>query len=171
MENSLELVDAMQTRSDVGFVFVGRGSHSQRLRTEAAQRKLSNVLFFDEIEASEIPGLYGQCHVGIVALDVRHKTHNIPGKFISYMQARLPVLAMINPGNDLEAMIATHAVGEVTTQINTSMLREKAERLLGTIEKNEAMGDRCRDLYQSLFTPEKAVAQIVQALQTRAVAS
>jgi len=171
MDNILELVDAMQTRSDVGFVFVGRGSHSQRLKTDAAQRKLSNVLFFDEIEASEIPGLYAQCHVGIVALDVRHKTHNIPGKFISYMQAGLPVLAMINPGNDLEAMIATHAVGEVTTQINTMTLREKAERLLDVIAENDAMGDRCRELYRSLFTPEEAVAQIVQALQMRAIAS
>ncbi|HAL38219.1 MAG TPA: glycosyltransferase WbuB, partial [Polaromonas sp.] len=40
-----------------------------------------------------------------VALDPRHKTHNIPGKFLSYMQAGLPVLASINPGNDLADVI------------------------------------------------------------------
>jgi len=44
------------------------------------------VVFHDEIEPSEIPGLYSQCHAGIVALDPRHKTHNLPGKFLSYMQ-------------------------------------------------------------------------------------
>jgi hypothetical protein len=33
-----------------------------------------------------------------VALDPRHQTHNIPGKFLSCMQAGLPVLASINPG-------------------------------------------------------------------------
>jgi len=63
------------------------------------------VLFYDEIDPDEIPGLYAQCHVGIVALDPRHKTHNIPGKFLSYMQSGLPVLASINPGNDLVELI------------------------------------------------------------------
>ena len=34
-----------------------------------------------------------------------HKTHNLPGKFLSYMQSGLPVLASINPGNDLAELI------------------------------------------------------------------
>jgi hypothetical protein len=54
------------------------------------------VVFHDEIHPDEIPGLYAQCHVGMVALDPRHKTHNIPGKFLTYMQSGLPVLANIN---------------------------------------------------------------------------
>ena len=38
----------------------------------------------DEIDPTEMPGLYAQRHVGVVALDPRHKTHNIPGKFLSW---------------------------------------------------------------------------------------
>jgi hypothetical protein len=33
--------------------------------------RLANVLFFDEIHPDENPGLYAQCHVGLVALDHR----------------------------------------------------------------------------------------------------
>lgn len=72
----------------------------------------------------EIPGLYAQCHVGIVALDPRHKTHNLPGKFLSYMQAGLPVLASINPGNDLAELIQKKGLGEsarITRQIRYSV--------------------------------------------------
>ena len=47
----------------------------------------------------------------IVALDPRHKTHNIPGKFLTFMQAGLPVLVSINPGNDLICLIEQEQVG------------------------------------------------------------
>ena len=77
---------SLYSRRDIGFLFVGRGSDARRLRTVAKARGLDNVVFHDEIDSSEIPGLYSQCHVGIVALDPRHKTHNLPGKLLSYMQ-------------------------------------------------------------------------------------
>ena len=79
----LDLATALQTRPDIGFVFVGRGSDAATLRATAASRGLHNTLFFDEIDPDHIPGLYAQCNVGLVALDPRHRTHNIPGKFIS----------------------------------------------------------------------------------------
>jgi len=166
MDTILAFVQAMSGKPDVGFVFVGRGSDSERLRAEAFGRKLNNVLFFDEIDPDEIPGLYQQCHVGIVALDVRHKTHNIPGKFISYMQASLPVLAMINPGNDLEQIIVSNDVGVVSIQADTDVLTDKASQLLSRLESNNELPGRCRSLYEQLFAPEIAVSQIVRAFQS-----
>ena len=71
------------------------------------------MLFFDEIDSSEIPGLLAQCHVGLVALHPDHKTHNIPGKFVSYVQYGLPVLARVNGGTDLERLIEDEGVGKV----------------------------------------------------------
>ena len=67
--------------------------------------KLDNILFFDEINPDEVPSLLKMCHVGLISLDLRHKSHNIPGKFLSYLQAGLPVLAKINPGTDLQNII------------------------------------------------------------------
>lgn len=165
MDHILAFVDAMQARTDVGFLFVGRGSDSQRLRDEVEQRQLQNVLFYDEIDPDEIPGLYAQCDVGIVALDVRHKTHNIPGKFISYMQSGLPVMALINPGNDLEQMIVSNQVGVVSTHPDTAGLVVKASELLQRLDNShDDMSGRCRTLYQQLFSPQSAVTQIVEAL-------
>ncbi|OFE11766.1 glycosyltransferase WbuB [Pseudohongiella acticola] len=166
MNTILAFAQAMSEKPEVGFVFVGRGSDSERLRAEALRRKLDNVLFFDEIDPDEIPGLYQQCDVGIVALDVRHKTHNIPGKFISYMQAGLPVLAMINPGNDLQQLIVSNNVGVVSTQADADVLTGKASELLSRLESDQEISGRCRSLYEQLFAPEIAVSQIVRALQS-----
>ena len=164
----LELTERLHSRKDIGFVFVGRGSDAQRLRLDAESRGLDNVIFFDEIDPTEIPGLYAQCHVGIVALDPRHKTHNIPGKFLSYMQAGLPVLASINPGNDLEEMINCEGVGRVCTDYSAATLQRLAIDLLdevtGNTTNNQAVSARCKALSAKLFSPEVAVKQIVSAL-------
>ncbi|HWU75227.1 MAG TPA: glycosyltransferase family 4 protein, partial [Rhodanobacter sp.] len=74
----IDLADRLKTRDDVGFLFVGRGSEVGRLAEVVTVRGLNNVLFHEEIDPDEIPDLYAQCHVGLVALDPRHKTHNIP---------------------------------------------------------------------------------------------
>jgi len=161
----LDLAERLKQRSDIGFLFVGRGSDADRLRAEAKQRALDNLVFFDEIDPDEIPGLYAQCHVGLIALDPRHKTHNIPGKFLSYMQAGLPVLASINPGNDLVEIISTEQVGRVCTDTSAESMAANAVELIESLGTDSGFYDRCERLASRLFSPEVAVKQIVSALQ------
>lgn len=164
MDIFLDLAESMLGRRDIGFLFVGRGSEVQRLRVEAGRRKLNNVAFYDEIDSAEIPGLYAQCHVGLISLDPRHTTHNIPGKFISYMRAGLPVLACVNPGNDLVDIIRHENVGRVCTNRSPEILQQLAEELLALISVDGGLSHRCKMLAEQNFSPSAVVKQIVDAL-------
>jgi len=167
MDVFLDLASAMKDRRDAGFIFVGRGSDAARFAARAERERLDNVLFHDEIEPSEIPGLLAQCHAGIVALDPRHKSHNIPGKFLTYMQAGLPVLARINPGNDLEGLIRDENVGRVCCGGDADALRNLAEQVLDDRTLLDGVSGRARALWKSLFSTQQAVNQIVRALSGR----
>ena len=172
MSVMLDLAERLRSSTEVGFLFVGRGSDAQSMRANAVKRGLDNVVFHDEVDPAEIPGLYAQCHVGIVALDPRHKTHNIPGKFLSYMQAGLPVLAAINRGNDLVGLIESEGVGRVCTDHSVDTLQRLALELVVGVAANggvpstgnTAVSARCKALSARLFSPEAAVRQIVAAL-------
>ncbi len=164
MDILLDLADRLRERSDLGFLFVGRGSDASRLQASAVARRLDNVVFHEELEPWEIPGLFAQCHIGLVALDPRHKTHNIPGKFLTYMQAGLPVLARINPGNDLADLIDREGVGRVCTDDSVISLQRLALELVEDQASPETTAVRCRDLFAKLFSPVTAVQQIVAAL-------
>jgi glycosyltransferase involved in cell wall biosynthesis len=164
MDVFIDLAIRMRARSDVGFLFVGRGSDAARFAAMVEEQGLDNVLFHDEIEPKEIPGLLQQCHVGIVALDPRHKSHNIPGKFLTYMQAGIPVLARINPGNDLGTMIQQEGVGRVCTGGDAATLEALATDLLANPSEMEQARDRGRRLSERLFSSAAAVRQIVEAL-------
>ena len=160
----LELAAKLRSRSDVGFLFVGRGSDAARLKATAQERRLDNVVFFDEIHPDEIPDLYAQCSAGIVALDPRHKSHNIPGKFLTYMQSGLPVLANVNAGNDLAQMIRDESVGQVCDSHAVDELSQLADKLLSQIEVDSGLPGRCRRLFEREFAVERTVQQIVAAL-------
>ena len=160
----LDLAEKLVFRSDVGFLFVGRGSDVGRLRKTAELRQLCNVVFFDEIHPDEIPDLYSQCSAGIVALDPRHKSHNIPGKFLTYMQSGLPVLANINAGNDLAQLIRNERVGQVCESNRVEDLLNFTNLLLTQIETDTSFSERCSRLFEREFAVERAVQQIVAAL-------
>ena len=170
MDILLDLAEKLRNRPDVGFLLVGRGSDSARMKAAAQARQLDNVVFFDEIDPDEIPDLYAQCHAGIVALDPRHKSHNIPGKFLTYMQSGLPVLANINAGNDLALLIRDERVGHVceTNQVDELLLL--TEKLLDQIQTDSGLSARCAALFEREFAVENTVKQIVAALSKTAAA-
>jgi len=164
MDIILDLVERLRDRQDIGFLFVGRGSEVSRLRASAEERALGNVIFYDEIDPREIPGLLAQCHIGLVALDPRHKTHNIPGKFLTYMLAGLPVLARINAGNDLVDLIKREGVGRVYVGESLDALQTLAEELCDDKAGRALMSSQARSLAQSSFSVTAAANKIVAAL-------
>ena len=164
MDILIELAKRLLPQKNIGFLFVGRGSEARRLSEIAQAQGLDNILFYDEIDPDEIPGLYAQCHFGLVSLDPRHKTHNIPGKFLTYMQSGLPVLANINPGNDLSALIAEENVGRASVDGSVETLQRLALELVDSLGADTGVAERCKQLSARLFSPEAAVKQIVAAL-------
>ena len=168
-----ELIRYLILKEDksIGFVFVGRGSEVDTLKAKIQNGTLPNALFFDEIDPLEIPGLYSQCNMGLLSLDLRHSTHNIPGKFLSYMRAGLPVFANVNPGNDLEFLASNYKIGMVCTILDEQSLEKVANLLRDTVAamkseyyRNEiSLG--CRKITEELFDPNIAVEQIVNIFE------
>jgi glycosyltransferase involved in cell wall biosynthesis len=151
-------------RTDIGFLFIGRGSEVKRYQKEVLTLGLQNILVKDEIPASEIPELYAQCDFGLVFLDPRHQTHNIPGKFISYMKNGLPVIACINKGNDLFELIQKNNVGYVFEDIPCNEVINGITDMVDNTSQMTLQRNQCINLASSLFSSKAAVEQITKSL-------
>ena len=92
-----------------------------------------------------------------------HKTHNIPGKFVSYVQYGLPVLARVNAGTDLEKLIEKKGVGKVYSGSSVTELKRLAEELADNHDLRRSMSERGRELGAGMFSPDAAARQIVAA--------
>lgn len=108
--------------------------------------------------------MFEQCYVGLVALDPRHRSHNILGKFLNYLQSGLPVLANVNTGNDLAGPIREHQVGQMSQNNALVLLKRMAERVLKQRNVNTGMAKQCTALFDKHLAVEAKVKQIVAAL-------
>lgn len=120
----INVAEKLKNNDEIGFLFIGRGSQFEKMRNMAYKKSIPNVLFYEQIKNEQIISLYKQCQFGIVILDRRHKTHNIPGKFLSYLHSGLPVFALVHPNNDLIPFINNKKVGIATSTFEEEQIME-----------------------------------------------
>jgi glycosyltransferase involved in cell wall biosynthesis len=153
-----EIVKKLSENSKIGFIFVGRGSEMRSLRQKIEKQNIDSVMFFDEISPKEVSALYTQCHIGLIILDPRHTTHNIPGKFMSYMGAGLPSFALVNSGNDLLELINDNRVGTAFSDISAAP--KHLQFMLDSVLPDPDLPLRCESVLKNYFTVEQAVSKI-----------
>ena len=163
--NSLvELIKFFSSDSTVGFLIIGRGSEMGSLRKRAQLEGWQNAIFHDEVSSEKIGSIIEQCDIGLIFLDERHRTHNIPGKLLAYLQAGIPVLAKVNIGNDLLKIIPEESLGQVWAENSRSRFEEMALKVLQSA-RNSIDAQAVRSFLKSRFSVENAASQICKTFQ------
>lgn len=101
------LADRVADRGHV--LVVGEGLAFRELRESASSR--DNLHILDSVPQERFLSVALQCDLGLILLNRNLKTHNVPGKLLTYVEAGLPVLASVNRGNDLAELIHSHNAG------------------------------------------------------------
>ena len=77
------------------------------------------------------------------------------------MEAGIPVLAKVNPGNDLIKLILQYDVGVVTISDSLDDLEVALANLCNKIKTDKAISSRCQELAKELFSSDRAAEQIL----------
>jgi len=162
MDNLLRLSQHLADRDQVRFLLVGSGSERPRLEAQAERLRLGNVVFHPEIEPHQLRGLLRCCHIGLISLDRRLRSHNIPGKLLSYLEAGLPVLASVNPGNDIKTIVERAGAGMVFWNGDDEALANAVNRMLDEGNERAHMASAARRLCRSQFSSRAAAEQIIR---------
>jgi O26-antigen biosynthesis N-acetyl-L-fucosamine transferase len=89
------------------------------------------------------------------------RSQNFPGKMLGYMYHALPMLASINPGNDLKAMLESAKAGLVCINGQDDTFASYARRLATDGNLRRQLGHNARALLESTFSVSKAAGQIL----------
>jgi glycosyltransferase involved in cell wall biosynthesis len=162
IENFAKTMLDLKERMDLGFLIIGRGSKKEWLNEFIQLHQLKNAILLDEVDLKTLDMYYRQCHGGLVFLDPSHRSHNIPGKFISYLEAGLPVVACVNPTNDLVNIIASEGLGLVVDDPNE--FANKLGMFIDEINDYSDYGRRARAFYEKHYRPNAIARQIITAI-------
>ncbi len=108
------LMDCLQNQRDndkVFFLIVGDGTEYGKLHSFVSSGTVKNVKLLRQMPRDEYDKMIAACDVGMIFLDYRFTIPNFPSRLLSYMQARLPVLAVTDVNTDIGKIIVENDFG------------------------------------------------------------
>lgn len=107
------LIDCLRAAKDAGvyFLIIGDGTEYGKLEAFVNQEKPKHVKLMKRLPKEDYDAMVGSCDVGMIFLDHRFTIPNFPSRLLSYMQARIPVLAVTDSNTDIGKVIVEGGFG------------------------------------------------------------
>ena len=98
-------IDSQKNNPDAIFLIVGDGTEYHILADYVATASPERVRLMQRLPREDYDTLVGACDVGMIFLDHRFSIPNFPSRLLSYMQAKIPVLAVTDSNTDVGRII------------------------------------------------------------------
>lgn len=107
----IKCLKSQERNEDVFFLIVGDGTEFGKLEAYINDADQKNVKLMKRIPKEDYDTLVGACDVGMIFLDYRFTIPNFPSRLLSYMQAKIPVLAVTDISTDVGKVIVEAGFG------------------------------------------------------------
>lgn len=107
----LECLKTQLENEKVYFLIAGGGTEYNTIAAFFKEFKPNNMKLLKQLPKKEYDKLIAACDIGMIFLDHRFTIPNFPSRLLSYMQAKLPVLAVTDPNTDIGKIIVDGGFG------------------------------------------------------------
>lgn len=112
------------------FLIVGDGTEYGKIESYVNKYHQSNLKLMKHLPKEEYDTLVGACDVGLIFLDHRFTTPNFPSRLLSYMQAKLPVIACTDTSSDVGTTIEKGKFGWWIVSENSENFKSLVNKVL-----------------------------------------
>jgi len=163
LETVLDAAAQLQD-SPIQFAIVGEGVQKQALMEKAAAARLRNVRFYPFQPIERYGEVLAAADVTLVSLKSAATFASVPSKIYKQMAAARPIVAITNPGNELDHLIGDAQCGVTTAPGDAGGLAAALRRALENRAAFAEMGRNGRVYLEQNRSRAKCVAQIETAL-------
>ncbi|MBO5851487.1 MAG: glycosyltransferase family 4 protein [Clostridia bacterium] len=107
----IDCLKAQKNNEEVFFLIVGSGTEYGKLEEYCLESNSKNVKLMKALPREDYDKMIGACDVGLIFLDFSFTVPNFPSRLLSYMQAKLPVLACTDVNTDVGKFIVSKGFG------------------------------------------------------------
>ena len=161
LKNVVKLAFSLKNEKSAYFLLVGDGSEVLKLKKMIDELNLHNIKILDSVDQSTYFSMLSEFDVGLISLDKKFKTSNFPGKMLGYLYFSKPILASINPGNDLQEILLNNNAGMVSINGDDDKFLENSLYLINNTEARINIGNKGNQLLKNVFSVNKAALQIL----------
>ena len=135
----LECLDALKTREDIHFVIAGDGTEYGKIQNWINCSKPQNVTLFKRLPKDDYEMLAQNCDVGLIFLDHRFTIPNYPSRLLSYLAAKMPIIAATDPNTDIGSIAQENGYGYWCESKNVNAFVACVDKML--VRDRRAMGN------------------------------
>ena len=107
----IKCLEKVKDNKDTFFLVVGNDTEYPRLEEYVKNASPENLRLMKSMPKEEYDSMIASCDVGLIFLDHRFTIPNFPSRLLSYMQAKLPVLACTDRNTDMGKVITEGGFG------------------------------------------------------------
>ena len=107
----IECLHSQENSKDNYFLIVGDGTEYGKIEEFVKSSNQNNIRLMKRLPQEDYDTMLGACDVGMIFLDHRFTIPNFPSRVLSYMQAKIPVLACTDPNTDIGKIIEEAGFG------------------------------------------------------------
>lgn len=159
----LEALKTQKEQKELYFLVVGDGTEYPLLEQYSRTAQQENFKLMQRLPKEDYDTLVGACDVGMLFLDHRFTIPNFPSRLLSYMQAKLPVLACTDPNTDVGKVLEEGRFGWWCESSTTEAFCRVIKEIMGS--DLTQMGSASMQYLYDHYTVKSAYLSIMEQLR------
>lgn len=159
------LIECLKKLSEIDaayFLIIGDGTEYSLLENYVNTSCQKNVKLMNRLSKMDFDIMVAACDVGMIFLDHRFTIPNFPSRLLSYMAAKLPVLAVTDPSTDLGKIIVEGEFGWWCESDNADRVVSYINEICSlSTEKMKLMGNKSYEYALSVYHVNDVYRKII----------
>ena len=163
----IECLRSQKNNKNAFFLVVGDGTEYGKLDAFVRTENPENIRLMRRLPKEDYDTMVAACDVGMIFLDHRFTIPNFPSRLLSYMQAKIPVLACTDPNTDIGKVITgggfgwwcesndTAAFSAVVEKIETEDIAQMGQAEMQYLKDNYSVEDAYETIVDRAFLDVK----------------
>ena len=143
---------------------IGSGHQLSNIKSLIERKRLRNVKLLEEVDQETYLTILKDADIGLVSLNKKLKSNNFPLKMMGYIQQSKPILACVNPNNEIIEIIKQNDIGKVSLSGDKKTFNKNLISMIQDRERLKQQGANAFELFERRFTVKIAMAKILDKL-------
>lgn len=158
----IECLKSTELKSEAFFLIVGDGTDYHILDEYIQEANPTNIKLMKKLPKQDYDTMVGACDVGLIFLDYRFTIPNFPSRLLSYMQAKIPVLAVTDINTDVGNIIEENSFGWWSPSNDSNAFAEKINAILSS--DISEWGENSFTALKELYDVNKWIKKLVRGI-------
>lgn len=165
IENIVNLAVHYKENDNIVFLIIAKGVEKDRLEKLAGDKELTNMKFVDFMPQADYLNVVHSVDLGLVSINEKYAVPTCPSKAVSYMSMGIPVLAMINPGNDYGVVLEGSGAGYWSVGSDMDKTIAMFDKIYQDKKLRQSMSKAGKLFYEKNCTPEVAYKTMMEQMK------